>query len=485
LRSPEGAAVYVNRYQEPAFFGASEADDDIQRYSRKIGELPRITKMPYRAGFPNGILASWGKVELEPLDNDSIKALAEGRRPTTKGYFVDFIGNFARSAKEGLPVYRLSGGAGFVWVASYGRKGRGTLRFLAVDASAISPQLVATQAPTNPTDQQRRGAPSSAPLSPITADRAEQRKIAEAKASRNLANAPADLQFLMRGLRTAADFIKFAEETFLVAFNDVQADEFTPSISTDARRKLGKDVREIAFQNFRQCFFLSDSGCNRTYGILSGVMPTLNPALGEVIAQPDPIREFKYEGECFFSAALDVKKSLLQKNSDSSYQKDQTGHVAYFLNFNGLDPNSVKIIDAPEYIKIAFEPPQSRLVPNFPAYFPGSTNGWPSDPNGQSRYDRFLSSMIEKTSVKKFVIIEKRQVNKFPGAPVSVLLANVDELTGEEHDWNPTNYGEEVQPYAIGRSSLKRFPVLAFEANDADFIAENLNSVIHNCQNDR
>jgi hypothetical protein len=485
LRSPEGAAVYVNRYQEPAFFGASEADDDIQRYSRKIGQAPRITRMPHRAGFPDGILASWGKVELEPLDNDSIKVFTEGRRPVTKGYFIDFIGNFARSAKEGLPVYRLGGGAGFVWVASYGRKGRGTLRFLAVDASAISPQLVATQAPTNSTEQRPRGAPSIAPLPPTTADKAEQRKIAEAKASRNLANVPVDLQFLMRGLRTADDFIKLAEETFLATFKDVEADEFTTSISTDARRKSGKDVREIAFRNFRQCFFLSDSGCNRTFGILSGVMPTLNPALGEVIAQPDPIREFKYEGECFFSAALDVKKSLLQKNSDGSYQKDQTGHVAYFLNFNGLDPNSVKIIDAPEYIKIAFEPPQSRLVPNFPAPFPGSTNGWPSDPNWQSRYDRFVSSMIEKTSVKKFVIIEKRQVNKFPAAPVSVLLANVDELTGEEHDWNPTNYGEEVQPYAIGRSSLKRFPVLAFEANDADFIAENLNSVVHNCQNDR
>ena len=36
------AAVYVNRYQEPAFFGANEADEDIQRYSRKIGEQPRI-----------------------------------------------------------------------------------------------------------------------------------------------------------------------------------------------------------------------------------------------------------------------------------------------------------------------------------------------------------------------------------------------------------------------------------------------------------
>jgi hypothetical protein len=489
LQSPDGVTVYVNRYQEPAFFGASEADDEIQRYSRKIGEAPRITRMPHRAGFPNGILASWGKVELEPLDNDSIKALAEGRRPTAKGYFIDFIGNFARSAKEGLPVYRLSGGAGFVWVASYGRRGRGTLRFLAVDASAISPQLVATQAPTNPTDQRPQGSPSLAPLSPITADRDEQRKIAEAKASRNLANAPVDLQFLMKGLRTADDFIKLAEETFLATFNDVEGDETTIDISTDARRKSPKDVREIyqeiAFQNFRQCFFLSDSGCNRTYGILSGVMPTLNPALSEVIAQPDPIREFKYEGECFFSAALDVKKSLLQKSSDGSYKKDQTGHVAYFLNFNGIDPNSVKILDAPEYIRIAFEPPRTRRAPNFTAQSPELIDGSPRSPLWQSRYDRFISSMIGKTSIKKFVIIEKRKANEFPSAPVSLLLADVDELTGEEHDWKPVNYYEEVQPFAIRRSSLKRFPVLAFESGDADVIAENLNSVVQSCQNDR
>ena len=61
--------------------------------------------------------------------------------------------------------------------------------------------------------------------------------------------------------------------------------------------------------------------------------------------------------------------------------------------------------------------------------------------------------MIEKISVKKFVIIEKRQVNKFPTAPVSLLLA---ELPGKEHDWKPVNYYEEVQPFAIRRSSLKR-----------------------------
>jgi hypothetical protein len=139
LHSRDGAAVYVNRYQEPAFFGANEADNDIQQYLRKIGEPPRITRMPHRAGFPTAILASWGKVELEPLDDHNIKALAEGRRPTTKGYFIDFIGDFNRSAKEGLPIYRLGGGPGFVWVASFDQKGRGTLRLTAVDASALAP----------------------------------------------------------------------------------------------------------------------------------------------------------------------------------------------------------------------------------------------------------------------------------------------------------------------------------------------------------
>jgi hypothetical protein len=148
LHSRGGVAVHIDRYLEPAFFGPREADDDIRQYSRNIGETPRITRMPQRAGFPDGILAIWGKVELEPLDKDSIEALAEGRPPTTKGVVVDFIGDFARSAKEGLPMYRISGGAGFVWVASFDQRGRGTLRLTAVDASVLGPRTT----PTAPID---------------------------------------------------------------------------------------------------------------------------------------------------------------------------------------------------------------------------------------------------------------------------------------------------------------------------------------------
>jgi hypothetical protein len=135
LHSQDGALVYVNRFQEPAFFGRNEADQTIRQYSSRIGEKAQINRLPPRRGIPEGIIATWGKVVLESLDNDSIKTLAEGRSPK-KGYLIDFIGNFGRSAKEGLPIYRISGGAGFVWLASFDPIGRGILRVAAVDPSA-------------------------------------------------------------------------------------------------------------------------------------------------------------------------------------------------------------------------------------------------------------------------------------------------------------------------------------------------------------
>ena len=163
LHSRDGKIVYVNRFQAPAFFGPNEADEDIKRYSRRLGESARITRMPHRSGVPDGILAAWGNVELEPLDSASIAALGKGSSPK-KGYFVDFIGNFARSAKEGLPIYRVNAGAGFLWVASFDQKGRGTLRFAAVDPSAFYPELLsATEAGKTRNSDAQRALPETAP----------------------------------------------------------------------------------------------------------------------------------------------------------------------------------------------------------------------------------------------------------------------------------------------------------------------------------
>jgi hypothetical protein len=145
LHARDGTVAYVNRYQ-PAHWAANEVADDVQRYSRKIGEEPRIIQLPARPGLPQGTLATWGRVVLEPIVGDELRLLAEDKR-LEKGIAIDFIGNFTQSARRGLPIYRLAGGAGFVWVASYNQSGRGTLRFSAVDASTYSPQELSPPPP--------------------------------------------------------------------------------------------------------------------------------------------------------------------------------------------------------------------------------------------------------------------------------------------------------------------------------------------------
>jgi hypothetical protein len=145
LHSQDGSVSYINRSKEPAFLNTKEAELSIERYSRKFGDSPRIMKMPHRNGLPDGVIAVWGKVTLEPLDQESIKTLADGKSPK-KGFLVDYLRNFTRSAKEGLPIYRIDGGPGFIWAASFDQKGRGTLRLAAVNASGFSRPPMAAEA---------------------------------------------------------------------------------------------------------------------------------------------------------------------------------------------------------------------------------------------------------------------------------------------------------------------------------------------------
>src|SRR5262245_61214726 len=157
LHSRDGNILYVNRTQEPAFLNPKEVEVNIQRYSRKIGESPRIMKMPHRGSLPDGLIAVWGKITLEPLDQESIKTLADGKNPR-KGFLIDYLRDFTRSAKQGLPIYRIAGGPGFIWAASFDQKERGTLRLAAVELSGFSPAsnpapvLVETTAQTPASD---------------------------------------------------------------------------------------------------------------------------------------------------------------------------------------------------------------------------------------------------------------------------------------------------------------------------------------------
>jgi hypothetical protein len=136
LHSRDGIAVYIDRYQRPAFLNAGDAEKAIKELSSQFGEPSWRTTMPERPGRPAGVIAVWGETTLEPLNEARLQAVAEGRS-TGGGYLIDFLGDLTRSAKERLPIYRFRGGAGFVWVASFDQEGRGIARSTAIDASAF------------------------------------------------------------------------------------------------------------------------------------------------------------------------------------------------------------------------------------------------------------------------------------------------------------------------------------------------------------
>jgi hypothetical protein len=164
LHSADGTAWYVNRFLEPAFFSGTEANDDINRLSIKFG-APRTIPTPSRADAPSGFIAYWGNVVLQPLEPYLVAELASGR-DVRAGLIIDHIGNFQRSARLGLPIYRLAGGAGYVWAASWDVNGRGTLRFLAVDTSKISPTPAVVAAVT---PRQNPAIPTAIPpVQPLT-----------------------------------------------------------------------------------------------------------------------------------------------------------------------------------------------------------------------------------------------------------------------------------------------------------------------------
>lgn len=172
LHSADGTVSYVNRYLEPAWFAGNEANEDISRLTRKYGLPPHVIPLPQRPGAPGGMIAYWGDVMLEPVDAATSSQLAAGN-DVHAGLMIDHIGNFRRSAQLGLPVYRLLGGAGYVWAASWDQGGRGTLRFLAVDASTYA----------RPAASVSNDAPASGPAEKTEAEKAAERMAAEKTAS--------------------------------------------------------------------------------------------------------------------------------------------------------------------------------------------------------------------------------------------------------------------------------------------------------------
>jgi hypothetical protein len=146
LHDADGKVVYVNKYITPVIFGPGEIEKIISLISVKYGEAARVMRLSSPQGDRDALIALWGQISLEQLDSSALSIIASGR-DVNSGLLVDYLGDFRKSAKIALPVYRIAGGPGYLWSASYDRRGRGHQRLLTSNAGAY---VVPIESPKRP-----------------------------------------------------------------------------------------------------------------------------------------------------------------------------------------------------------------------------------------------------------------------------------------------------------------------------------------------
>jgi hypothetical protein len=149
LHGRGGAVTYASREIAPAYFAPNDMKAEIKRLSGKFGAPSRELRLPEGEGLPTAMIVLWGSLQLEQLDPKEVSNIAPGAG-LRHSLLVDHLGDIARSTELGLPVYRISGGSGYLWAAS-DQNGRGHLRFLTIDVAALSAKNVSPpSAPQRP-----------------------------------------------------------------------------------------------------------------------------------------------------------------------------------------------------------------------------------------------------------------------------------------------------------------------------------------------
>ncbi len=185
LHSDANTAVFVLQDVIPAYFAPGDAEREIQRLSQQFGQSARIYNGDPRPDAPHSVIAAWGDVSLTALDESTMDQLRRGDT-INSGLLVDFLGDSRKSAREGLPVFHMGGGVGFIWAAKFDDGGKGRLRISTVNPGLL-PGAVSEQAAPTPT-------PTPTPALQVVQDPAQAEKERAARAEKAVAAANAQLE---------------------------------------------------------------------------------------------------------------------------------------------------------------------------------------------------------------------------------------------------------------------------------------------------
>src|ERR1700674_1549851 len=140
IHARDGTAIYIMANAAPVTLSRAAVQAEIEDLSRGINERPaKVEWLTQGRGSAvrTAVVAIWGQIKLEEVDSDDLRTIADGKNPRL-GVLVDSAGDIPFSAQNGFLVYRMVGGPGYLYVASFDVSGRGHRHYVAIDGSQLA-----------------------------------------------------------------------------------------------------------------------------------------------------------------------------------------------------------------------------------------------------------------------------------------------------------------------------------------------------------
>ncbi len=125
ITAEDGTAIYLMAHAAPVALNRSIVQAEIDSLTREVGERPtKVDWQPAANGTPTTVVVVWGSIKLQETSEDL------GSLPPGKDVLMLSV--------EGLPLYRISGGRGYVYCATFDASGKGQRHYVAIDASQLA-----------------------------------------------------------------------------------------------------------------------------------------------------------------------------------------------------------------------------------------------------------------------------------------------------------------------------------------------------------
>jgi tetratricopeptide (TPR) repeat protein len=138
MQKEDGTSVYLAITVAPVVLSKKEIDKELSELSRELGGPPATAKWTDQTSQrPASFIAMWGDLKLEAIDIDSDQVVGAGKNPKI-GMLVGALGDLRRSTKAGYAIYRIAGGTGYLYSASFDKTGRGHRQYIAADGNELA-----------------------------------------------------------------------------------------------------------------------------------------------------------------------------------------------------------------------------------------------------------------------------------------------------------------------------------------------------------